>query len=735
MSNIVRHEPLDAALRNQPDKVIPTSLQAGLRYHEQEESVTIRHVVARLFRRKHVLAIVFLIVVIPAAVATHLMPRLYRSTALIQVNPDPVQVLPYRDIADRGVGGVNLENYMGTQEQILRGPGLRDRVARRLASDFKGDPAGAEASGLADRLELRKIEKSELFELSYRAASPEAAALVVNLFAEEYVKQNFEMRQATRLKAEQDLQKELSALEGRLQLSEKELTTYAKTHDIISMEQGQVDPLQERLSSLGRQVVEDEVQVVVARASLEALQAASPERFPQRLVTGEIGQLQVRLLQLEENLTTLRSTFGENWPAVVEKRNEVALVRQQLRDEKAAVLARNLEQARLDLQTAEARYTGASRALAEQKALVNQFHDASIEYNILKRDVDTNRNLYEGLLQRLRQTGVMAGFQFGNIQVVEPGRPTRRPDSPNVFWNLALASLLGLGLGFCAVILLELWDNSISTLDDAEQLAPLPTLGSLPWIKPTRASWALPPPAGNGKRAESSLSQRAGIANLVAVQVEDSPLPFRESIRSICASILLSRSDETPRVIVVTSAAHEEGKTTLVTHLGRAFADAGVSTLLVEADLRRPDLSKSFAIGNEDGLSLYLAGHVSPWPKIHQTEVPNLFVAAAGPTPPNPAALLHSERLTHFLKAAASGYGVVIVDAPPLLPVADARILGMKADGVVLVVRAGRTGRNLVRRAWKQLDTAGANVLGMVLNGWEPDRAELSHYPYHHTEA
>jgi capsular exopolysaccharide synthesis family protein len=158
-----------------------------------------------------------------------------------------------------------------------------------------------------------------------------------------------------------------------------------------------------------------------------------------------------------------------------------------------------------------------------------------------------------------------------------------------------------------------------------------------------------------------------------------------------------------------------------------------VKTLLVGADLRRPELGKAFDIGNEDGLSLYLSGHVPHWPKVHETEIPNLFVAAAGPVPPNPAALLHSKRLTAFLKAAASGYGIVIVDAPPLLPVADARILGMSADGVVLVVRANRTGKDLIRRAWKQLDGAGANVLGMVLNGWEPVGAELSTYTYYNT--
>jgi capsular exopolysaccharide synthesis family protein len=455
-------------------------------------------------------------------------------------------------------------------------------------------------------------------------------------------------------------------------------------------------------------------------------------------VTQSLAQLEGRQLQLEQELTTLRSTFGENWPAVVEKRNEIKLVREQLTREKTAILASHQEQTRLDLQGAEARRNMALGALNEQKTLVNRFHDASIQYNILKREVDTNRNLYDGLLERLRQTGVMAGFQFGNLQVVEPGRPSNFVDTPKVWWNLAIAVLLGLALGVCLVILLDFWDNSISTLEEAEQLA-LPSLGSVPLMKTFKSSGLLAYSDGNGhtngngkgKASVPVLAQRITPA-VFPGKVSTLPFEVTESMRAICASILLSRSDHRPRVIVVTSATHAEGKTTLVTHLGRAFAEAGHSTLLVEADMRKPDLSRAFSIGNEDGLSLYLAGHVSPWPKVHETETPNLFVAAAGPMPPNPAALLHSDKLKLFLKAAASDYQVVIVDAPPLLSIADARILGLAADGVVLVVRAGKTGKNLVRRACALLETSGANVLGMVLNGWAPSAAELSHYRYHH---
>jgi capsular exopolysaccharide synthesis family protein len=698
----------------------------------------LRRIVQRLLKRAHLVGLVLLVVVIPTAIASLLATPLYRSVALVEVNPDPVRVLPYNDVADTAGGVANIDNYMGTQEQVLRGATLKARVRKRIDTGFKDHPAAQEISQLSSRFGVRKIEKSQLFELSYLAENPEAAATVVNLFAEEFAKQNFEMRQATRMSAEQSLKEELSALEQRLQLSEDELMRYAQANDIMSLEQGQVDPLQQRLSSLTQQVVEAEGVVAVARANLESAQKASLEEFPQRLMTPEIGQLQSRVFGMEQDLASLRIRLGENWPTVVQKRNEVVLARQQLENEKAAALARFKQQARLDMEGADARRRIAADALAEQKALVNNFHDASAKYNILKRDVDTNRNLYDGLLARLRQTGVLAGFQFGNIQLVEQGRPSSAVFSPRVMWNLGIAVLLGLSLGVCLVLVLDTWDTSIASLEEAESVSLLPLLGGVPLIKGASARALLvssgesPASAGPSRRRGESPGVSVTQSAMVPVRIKQSlPFELEESMRSICASILLSRSDDRPHIIVVTSSSPGEGKTTVAAHLGTAFAEAGLRTLLVEADLRKPDLSRVFGVDASEGLSLFLAGLVSPSARIRETAIPNLSVAPGGPVPPNPAALLHSDRLASFLQSAAAEYQIVIIDTPPVLTVADARIIGKKADGIVLVVRAGHTARNLVRRTRLVLENSGVPVLGMVLNAWLPDRMERSHYRYY----
>ena len=203
------------------------------------------------------------------------------------------------------------------------------------------------------------------------------------------------------------------------------------------------------------------------------------------------------------------------------------------------------------------------------------------------------------------------------------------------------------------------------------------------------------------------------------------------SIRTLCASILLSKSDKPPRTILFTSAAPFEGKTTLVNCLGKAFAESGNKNRRIESDMRKPALARALGIGTEGGLSLYLSGHISPLPTVHETHSPNLFAVAAGPQAPNPPALLNSEKLDRLLDEMALSYQFVLLDGPPLLAVADSRVLCSRVDGVVLVVRAGHTPKHLVRRAWTLLENSGANILGMVLNQAQRSRFESSYSRYY----
>jgi capsular exopolysaccharide synthesis family protein len=408
----------------------------------------------------------------------------------------------------------------------------------------------------------------------------------------------------------------------------------------------------------------------------------------------------------------------------------LALVRDQLEREKSVVLAQVREQARLDLQAVESRYRMRSTSLGEQKGLVNRLRNASIQYNILRREVETNKKLYDGLLERLKQTGVMAGLEFDNIQVIEPAVPNYAKDSPRVAWNLSLALLLGLALGVSFAFIADLWDDSFSTIEQVEQVAALPGLGSIPLIGPKTPGRSLLA-AGWDRVFASESENETRLVQTKAAPLESFSPQMTEAVRTICASILLSRSEREPRIIVVTSAEPGEGKTTITSQLGHALADHGFSTLMIEADLRKPGLSKLFGVGNEEGLSLFLSGHVRPLPKINTTDNPNLWLVAAGPRAPNPVALLSSEGMGSFLKEMSSLFKFVIIDSPPLLAVADTRSLGVRSDGVVLVVRAARTPKRAVLQAATMLANSGANILGVVMNAAEVSPRSAYYHAYY----
>jgi succinoglycan biosynthesis transport protein ExoP len=696
-----------------------------------EERLEARLFISRILKRKYQILAAVLLAMIPTAIVTYFTMPLYRSTALIQINPDTVQILPYREITDLPNAAPYYEVYMKTQEQVLRSRSLSSRVRQRLLSASDSEAMRAEIPYLRERFNIRRIENSQLFEVSYLSPIPEVAASVVNIYAEEYIKELFQSRQATKEKARKLLENELEGLEAQVQASEKELVQYARDYNITGTEPGQPDLVEQKLAILSAQLVDIEAELAAAKSKVESIRNASADNFPERYLTPNLTSLNAKILQLEHDLTALRTTYGENWPTVVQKRNEIALVREQLRRERDSVLAQALEQAEMDLRAVERRHQLISISMDEQQRLVDRYRNASIQYNILRREVETNQKLYEGLLERLRQTSVTAGLEFGNIHVVEPGQASKKAYSPKMLWNLGLAALAGLALGICFALAMDFWDNSVSTLEEAEQLAALPALGAVPHIKLAKAKIAISSGARKTNEPGTALRLRTHHPGSSLLTMGLTP-EAAEAIRSVCASILLSKSDRPPRIIMITSAMPTEGKSTLVNHMGKAFADGGNSTLLVESDMRRPSLSEALGIGSEDGLSLFLSGHVSPLPKIHQTANPNLFAISAGPKAPNPVALLNSEKLDAFLNEMSSSYQFILLDAPPVLAVADARVLCSKVDGVVLVVKAGRTPKNLIRRAWTLLETSGGNVLGIILNEVTRNGLYSSYYRHYY---
>jgi capsular exopolysaccharide synthesis family protein len=337
--------------------------------------------------------------------------------------------------------------------------------------------------------------------------------------------------------------------------------------------------------------------------------------------------------------------------------------------------------------------------------------------------------MYEGVLARLGETSVTAGMAFGGFRVLEPAIPIDAVHSPRILWNILLATILGLSLGITVVVGWNYWDTSIKTIEDVEQMTAIPVLGALPLLEKKARIRRV------GRGGDPSLlAEPAAPGSVLSLRpmspFDRAPQPpeMVDGVRSVVASILLSRSSTPPRVLVVTSAISGEGKTTLACELGQALAESGARTLLVDADLRRPSLQERFNLDPAKGLSLFLSGNMEVFPVLHATDTGNLSVVAAGPCPPNPGVLVGSEKMQTYIGEMLRSFRFVILDSPPALPVADTRFLARIADGVVLVVRAGKAPKALLKRAAHALEADGGNLLGIVLTGAERNGHRASYY-------
>lgn len=701
---------------------------------EPDETAELRRLINVLIKGRWVLLAVAVMVIAPVAIWTSMQERLYRSSALIEIDPDPVQVLPYREI-ERPSLTANFEMFMKGQDQLLRSPALYVRIAERLKADPDAERLAPEVASLFGRLSVLRLENTYMFRVGYVAPDPEVAARIANIYAEEYIKSHFETRQKTREKAKELLEREIEQLEGRLQQSEKGLVDYAQKNKLSSGPTTD-SPARAKLGQLMSENTQAEAEVITQRSQMELLEKATVEDFPPSLVTDTLSNLMAKALQVESDLTSLRGTFGENWPSVVAKRQEGELLQAQIQRERARALAQAREQARLDFTLADNKRALIGQSIAEQQGLVNQVESATVEYNIIRREVDTNQKMYEAMLGRLKQASVTTGMEFGGLQVVEPASPSSTVDSPKVVWNLLLASVLGMGLGICLVLGRDYWDTTVSTVDEVEQLTGGPVLGTVPNFRG---------PLGSRPRLKgiTNAFPRLGSSTALVSKThgrDERPIPVdlssdpvcAESIRNVCASILLSQSEHPPRTLMVTSAVPAEGKTTMARELARAFTERGARTLLIECDLRRPTLGGIFKASPKDGLSMYLAGFCGDAPAVHEVHE-NFSLIVAGPPAPNPAALLNSDKMKTLLARSVKSYQFVILDAPPVIGLADSRVLAPMADGVVLVVRASKVAKTMLRRVCNMLESTGGNVIGAILNGAEGEDTDVTYgyYGYH----
>ncbi len=686
-------------------------------------------------------------------------PKAFQARALLQLERRSLSPLtgnasPWLD------NWWNME-YYPTQERLLQSRGLAERVVRQLRLDDAGavalhdtettdadlndDPLATDALA-ADRAQMarvanqirgglgvRRIEGTQLVELTYRANDPERAARLANAFAEAFIDMGIETRFQTAGRASSFLGEQVETLKGEIAEREQLLQALSRRTDIA------LDPASnvtlERLRALNQDYIEAKKQRIEKQALYEERVASPAENVADQYSGGEVSAQRSLVLQLEQDYNARLNTFKEEWPEMVELKGRIEKARQSLN----STILDNAQKAR---ETARAEYQAAlrqERALEQEietlKARSLDQKSTELEYINLEDEVNTRRQLLNELLRRQSETDVTVRLQNtrdSNVRIIDtalvPGGPFRPSLRKNLTLGLAAGLLLGLGLA----VLIEYLDRTVKNPDELERLLHVPTLTVVPDVNSEDGGYGYNYgySYGYGQPSTSKSPERrkgrrtADKEDELPAQIELLPhssprLAVAEAYRSLRTALLLSTADEL-RAIAITSAEAGEGKTATVSNLAVVMAQLGRNVLIIDADLRKPRQHEVFGISNRKGLVNYLTGTAEARDALFSTKVPNLYLCPSGPIPPNPSELLASERMRQFVAHVRKQYDFVLIDTPPTLAVTDATLIGYLVDGMVLCCRAGRLQRDAARTLHQRLALSGVRLLGAVLNRHRP---------------
>ena len=565
-------------------------------------------------------------------------------------------------------------------------------------------------------LKLTVVPKTRIIEIRFSNPDPQLAAKVVNTLVNVYVEQNFKTKFESAMQTSDWLSKQLSDLQLKVETSQEKLVEYQKEHGILGIDEKQ-NIVTSKLDELNRDLTAAEADRIQKESRYRLTQSGNPELIANVDSNALLPVLRKQEAELRNQIAQAEVQLGPAHPRILELNSQLKQVQSSERQEVDKLAGR----IKTDYLAASQREAMLTTALDSQKQAANKLNENAIEYSLLKRDVETNRQLYEGLLQKLKEASVSAGLKSSNIRVVDVARTPLAPARPDKRRNILMATVMGLLGGVVLAFLLEAVDTTVRTPEQAQALSNLPALGIIP------ASQTLL------SRSQRSLSSKSGLRETVELVTYRRPKSdISESYRALRTAILLSASGAPPRVILVTSALPQEGKTTTSINTAVTLAQKGARVLLVDADLRRPSIHKVFDIKPKVGLSTVLTG-VSPLELsiTHVPQLPNLYLLPAGPPPPHPAELLGSNLMKQLILQWRQEYDHVIFDTPPALSVTDSILLSVDMDAVVLVIRSGNTTKAALRRTRELLGQVNARVLGVVVNAVDVDSPDYYNYYYY----
>jgi capsular exopolysaccharide synthesis family protein len=572
-----------------------------------------------------------------------------------------------------------------------------------------------------DMLNVEPVKRSRLVKIAISAANPALAAQIANAHADAYVRQGFTMRNQANEEARTFLEAKLAELKNRVEKSEHTLNDFRRQKGIISLDEKE-NIVVDRLADLNKRLTEAEAERIGLEAQARLIKRRQYDSLPAVIGNPLIQTLRAQVVQLEAEQAKLSAQFLPGYP-------RLAQVTAQLQESRSR-LAQQIKNVVEGISSAYFAAAGKERALKlqmdKQKSDTLALKDASVEYSILAREANTNKQLYDSVLERFKEISIAGGIPTANVSILDRAEIPRQPSKPNKRLNLMLGALLGLMGGLGLALMLEHLNNTLRTPEEVERYLRLPNLVVVPDFL------SLPKALRNGKagisRPESNLHSKLCIPSKKPV-VSSLPLSMlTEAYRKLRTAIFLSRPGEPPKTILFTSGTNGEGKTMTAANTAIMLAQMDLQVLVIDADLRRPSCHKALRVRGGRGLTDFLAGQEELDNVIKPTSISNLFVLNCGSSPPNPTELVGSRRMNETLAALKDRYDFILIDSPPVMPVSDAVILSRMVDGVVLVVRSEETQKHIVKAAVSQLGNGHGKILGVVLNRVDIRSAEYKDY-------
>ena len=680
-----------------------------------------------LFMRRWVVVGVSLLVIFVTALTVFILTPTYRANALLLIEPTKIKITNFQEVYDPTLSqfaGSELarREFMETQFNLLTCRPLMEKVFARF--NFGETDAYRDAKdpipSFTKRFHISPVRRTRLVEVSFEWTDPKLSAEVVNHLVEAYIQEYRERRLGVTGGGLSALKRKAEELRPRVAERAEALQAFRIEHGTVSLEQSQ-NIVVERLKDLNRELTEVQNKRIELQSRIQSIGHAlesktALEDLPEVVDSPTMRDLKMEWIRTQQEISELSKRFGPNHPQLLSATAKLQAIRKKIEMDVRSILSSTHS----EYQRSKNQEQEILEALQRQQVEVMNLDQLRVAYQELKDAHDTVHKTYRAITQRIDEIEISsaAGSEEDNIFVIAPAKTPVKKAKPKRLQAIGLALILGPMLGIGLAFFLQYLDTTVKTRDDAEQATGLPVLGYVPALREELNGDALS-------------TERAGYDKLA---IDRPRSALAEAFRSLRTGLSFSMGTQGVRSILVTSPSPLEGKSLVSINLAITFAQAGKRVLLVDSDLRKPRIHKTFGLSPTVGLSNLLTSEdtVRLGEVVQKTEIENLYVLPSGPRPPNPAELLATERMRGLLGEMEEMFDRVIFDTPPVVNVTDATILMHFVGGGLVVVRGFTTQRDLALRASELLQGTQGRMLGVILNNADTPKGAYGYEGYYY---